>query len=112
MALLSPVNRAGTGEVAGHGIVTLYGDAYSVEQQIFALDPTAASSYVFNNPFMSEHPPVFNETEMEVTANLSYYSKTRAVAGRDSVNEEMSLGDEEFGDIHWYCATFATGSCK
>ncbi|KAL1852080.1 hypothetical protein Daus18300_012292 [Diaporthe australafricana] len=99
-----------TGEVAGHGIVTLFGDAYAVEQQIFALDPAAATSYVFKNPFMSEHPPVFDETEMEVTANLSYYSKTRAVAGRDSVNGEMSLADAPFYDTHWYCATFATGS--
>ncbi|KAJ0110237.1 hypothetical protein J7T55_000670 [Diaporthe amygdali] len=100
-----------TGEVAGHGTVTLYGDAYSVEQQIFALDPAAAANYVPENPFMSENPPAFNETEVVVTANRSYYSKTRAViAGRDQVNQEMSLSDSPFGETHWFCATFATGS--
>lgn len=65
------------------------------------------------NPFMSENPPAFNETEMVVTADRSYYSKTRAVvAGRDQVNQEMSLSDSPFGETHWFCATFATGSCE
>lgn len=106
-----------TGEVAGHGVVTLYGDAGSVQEQIFALNPSLAESHVPTTQFMTEFPPSVNFSELFATPDHAYYYKFPAgrdnseIAARDDVNGAMRLSDT-FGPSSWYCATFATGDCK
>lgn len=106
-----------TGEVTGHGVVTLYGDADSVQKQIFALNPSLAENYTPNTKFISKTPPAYNASEVFTAPGSSaYYYKTlagdaNAVAVRDDVNGAKKLSDG-FAPIDWYCATFATGDCK
>lgn len=103
-----------TGEVAGHGVVTLFGDAGSVEEQIFALNPSLAENYIPTTKFMSKNPTAYNASEVFVASDSStYYYKSPAgdangVAVRDDVNGAKKLSDG-FRPIDWYCATFATG---
>lgn len=106
-----------TGEVDGHGVVTLYGDANSVQEQIFALNPSLAESYVPTTQFMAKNPPAVNFSELFSTPDGAYYymypagSDSREIAARDDVNGAMRLSDT-FAPSDWYCGTFATGDCK
>lgn len=106
-----------TGEVAGHGVVTLYGDAGSVQEQIFALNPSLAESHVPTTQFMAKTPPDVDFSELSATPDRAYYYKFPAVrdnseiAARDDVNGAMRLSDT-FGPSSWYCGTFATGDGK
>lgn len=106
-----------TGEVTGHGVVTLFGDADSVEKQIFALTPSLAENYTPTTNFMGKTPSTYNASEVFAAPGSSaYYYKSTAgnangVAVRDDVNGAKKLSDG-FSPIDWYCATFATGDCK
>lgn len=120
IATASPLNSTNassglrwTGEVPGHGLVTLYGTVDSVEQQLFALSPSLREDYVLANPYMSPTPRPFNETEM-VVSNLSYSYKpagSASIAGRADVDPGVNV-DQGYGETHWYCGNFATGSCR
>ena len=93
-------------------MVTLYGDAGSVEEQIFALSPSLAKNYVPTNQFMSKTLPDYNASEVFDAGNSTYYYKyPDKMAARDDVNGEKKLS-EFFGAMDWYCSTFATGDCK
>lgn len=105
-----------TGEVAGHGVVTLHGDADSVEKQIFALNPSLAEKFVPTNRFMSKTPGEFNDSEVSARPGSAYfYTSPRGgangMAARDDVNGAKKLSDG-FNPIDWYCGTFATGDGK
>lgn len=102
-----------SGEVPGHGWITINGSVDSVEQQIFDLNPALRESYVLFNPYMNRIPQSFNETTMSVS-NLSYSVRPASgvsIESRNDVNDGISL-DHGYGDTHWYCGNFATGSCK
>ncbi|KAK7703599.1 hypothetical protein SLS64_008912 [Diaporthe eres] len=108
-----PSSLSWTGEVAGHGVVTLYGDAGSVQEQIFALNPTLAEKYVPTTQFMSKTPPAYNTSEVFAGPGSAYYYKSTPhdandMAARDDVNGAKKLS-EGFNPTDWYCGTFATG---
>lgn len=68
---------------------------------------------MLNNPYMSPTPRPFNDTTMSVS-NFSYSYKSASgisLQSRDEVNQGISV-DQGYGDTHWYCGNFATGSCK
>lgn len=93
-------------------MVTLYGDAGSVEEQIFALNPSLAKSHVATNQFMSQTIPDYNTSEVYDAGNSTYYYKyPDRMAIRDDVNGAKRLS-EFFGAMDWYCSTFATGDGK
>lgn len=97
-------------------MVTLYGDANSVEEQIFALNPSLAKDYVPATPFMSRTPAAYNASEVFATSNSTYYYKYPAGAAnemaiRDDVNGAWKLSQGP-RPTDWYCATFATGDGK
>lgn len=92
--------------------MTLYGDAGSVEEQIFALNPSLAKIHVPTNQFMSQTIPDYNASEVYDAGNSTYYYKyPDRMAIRDDVNGAKRLS-EFFGPMHWDCSTFATGDCK
>lgn len=102
-----------SGEVPGLGFTTLHGSVDSVEQQIFSLNASLRENYVLENPYMNPTPQSVNETMMSVS-NFSYSYKSASgisLERRDEVNQGVSV-DQGYGDTHWYCGNFATGSCK
>lgn len=110
------VGLSWTGEVAGHGVVTLHGDADSVEKQIFALNPSLAEKFVPTNRFMSKTPREFNDSEVSATPGSAYFytsprGDANGMTARDDVNGAKKLSDG-FNPIDWYCGTFATGDGK
>ncbi|KAG8157588.1 hypothetical protein KVR01_012630 [Diaporthe batatas] len=101
-----------TGEVAGHGRVTLYGDASSVEEQIFALNPSLATDYAPTSPFMTNNRPSYEASEVFDAGNSTYYYKyPDRVAARNDIHGSLKLSDF-FGPMHWDCSTFATGDAN
>ena len=123
LAIASPIDglspQSGlswTGEVAGQ-VVTLYGDANSVEKQIFALEPSLAETHVPTTQFMAKTPPEVDFSELYSTPDGAYYYKfpggrdSSEISARDDVNGAMRLSDT-FGASDWYCGTFATGDGK
>lgn len=97
-------------------MVTLHGDAGSVQEQIFALNPSLAKNYVPKTQFMSKTPPAYNDSEVFAGPNASYYFKypaggAKGMTVRDDVNGAKKLSDG-FNPAEWYCATFATGDRK
>lgn len=97
-------------------MVTLHGDADSVEKQIFALNPSLAENFVPTNRFMSKTPDDFNASEVSATEGSAYFytsprGDANGMAARDDVNGAKKLSDG-FNPIDWYCATFATGDGK
>lgn len=89
-------------------MMTLYGDAGSVQEQIFALNPSLAEKYVPTTQFMSKIPRAYNASEVFATPDSAYYYKSLAV--RD-VNGAKKLSDG-FNPTDWYCGTMATGDGK
>lgn len=89
-------------------MVTLYGDAHSVQEQIFALNPSLAEKYVPPTRFMSKTPAPYNASEVFAGPGSAYYYKSSVMAARDDVNGEKKLSDG-FNPTDWYCGTFATG---
>lgn len=94
-------------------MMTLYGDAGSVQEQIFALNPSLAENFVPTTQFMSKIPPAYNASEVFAGPGSAYYYKSPAndangMAVRDDVNGAKKLSDG-FNPTDWYCGTFATG---
>lgn len=106
-----------TGEIPGHGSVTLYGSVDAVEKQIFDLVPTLRENYAVTNPFMSPSPRPFNDTAVTVS-NLSYsYDSTdltenTSIASRSDIDLGIDVNSGPYSETHWYCGNFATGSCE
>ncbi|KAF3771136.1 hypothetical protein M406DRAFT_67466 [Cryphonectria parasitica EP155] len=115
----STVDIAWTGTIPGHGEVSLYGNANSVEDQILAIKPSLKDNLVVMNPFMSKAPQAFNETSMTVS-NFSYMDKTPtdgnivagmqpALAARTYPIDNSQNLDDGYTETHWNCGNFATG---
>lgn len=89
--------------------MTLYGDASSVEEQIFALNPSLAKTYTPTNRFTSNIPPAYKASEVFDVGNSTYYYTSQdRITSRNDINGAMKLSDF-FGRMDWYCSTFATG---
>ncbi|POS79195.1 hypothetical protein DHEL01_v202418 [Diaporthe helianthi] len=102
-----------TGEVAGHGKVTLHGDASSVEEQIFALNPSLAKDRYDPTRQPASNIitlPDYEDFDVFDAGNSTYrYTSPDGLATRDDVNGEKKVS-EFFRQMDWYCATFATGN--
>lgn len=92
--------------------MTIYGDLSSVEEQIFALNPSLAKNHTTTNQFMRNNPPGFKASEVfDVGNSTYYYSFSNGMAARNNINGAMKVSDF-FGPMNWYCSTFATGDGK